>query len=113
MFACIVCNARACYRPSDFIGHRLDRFVHMMKLSENFWAGGLAEDEAQAVRNAIEDAYELVSDNREDIGDYLIDPIGFMVEVNSATETIEGSRPVAVEVDLRRSSPLRIRYTTA
>lgn len=109
MFFCLICNANIYWRPSGFIGDKFGRFLHLLNTSDNFWVGGYGEDKVSAANFAVEALYEEAG-GRENVDDFLIEPAGFMVKVNSTTGSVEDYDVIGVKVDKRRHNPLRLHW---
>ena len=112
MFVCVVCNADINFRPAEFVGEDAEDLFTMLEGCDSFWAAGSAESQNDAANFCVDAAYDKAN-GRENVGDCLYEPTGFMVEFDSITGILEGYNMIEVRVDSTRHNPLRVRWAEA
>jgi hypothetical protein len=110
MFVCVVCNTDTDFCPAESFGEDPEGLLIALEACDGFWAAGCAQSKARAANLCVDAAY-YKANGRENVGDCLYEPTGFMVEFNSVTGTMEGYKAFDVRVDRRHSNPLRLRWS--
>jgi hypothetical protein len=112
MFVCVVCNTDTDFRPAESVGEDPEDLLIALEACDGFWAAGCAQSKARAANLCVDAAYDKAN-GRENVGDCLYEPTGFMVEFDSITGILEGYNMIEVRVDSTRHNPLRVRWAEA